>query len=329
MWAWTQEQDTPVVKDVLVTKEKQTNIRFSPYTPYELATTGPKQVCFWNWENMKLEGYVGKISKTDFGHYSGKLTTTIFLGSSGNALSSTDEGYVILWETQYATVLLDNPGDKLMRTASKVMVTLMMMMMTCTVNDSLVIEIDIDIMILTSQVIRLVESGISTMQTINDYVVIACADGAVRFYDFFLRLEAWFEDFAAGPLTSLSFSVQDCPLPEGEAGVPGLQFWVPDFVVGTADAFVVGAEVSLFDEVKAEDRRGTLLMQGMSDAVTSVACHPSNPLLAISCGNGSVQMWDYDMKILINLREFNSRKPPSTAPATARPGKKAAIDALK
>ena len=53
----------------------------------------------------------------------------------------------------------------------------------------------------------------------------------MRFYDFFLRLEAWFEDLAAGPVTSISFSIQDCPLPANEAGSPGLAFWVPDFIV--------------------------------------------------------------------------------------------------
>lgn len=67
-----------------------------------------------------MEGYVGKVSKTDFGHFSGKLTSSVFLGTSGNALTCTDEGYTILWETQYATVLLDDPNDRLMRTASKV-----------------------------------------------------------------------------------------------------------------------------------------------------------------------------------------------------------------
>ena len=48
----------------------------------------------------------------------------------------------------------------------------------------------------------------------------------------------------------------------GEGGAPGLKFWTPDFLVGSADAFVVGVESALFEEVRKEDRRGTLLMQG-------------------------------------------------------------------
>lgn len=282
IWAWTRQQqnsDLPLLREPMISSEKQHRIIFNVFNQSEIATTGAKTVCFWTWEEFRLEGYVGKVSKTDFGHFSGRLTNTIFLGKSGNALTCSDEGYTILWETQYATILLDdaNSGDKLMRTASKVL--------------------------------RLVDNtGIASMQIIQDYIAVACMDGAVRFYDYFLRLEAWFEDFAAGPLTSLSFSVQENPYPEGEAGSPGLQFWVPDFIVGTADAFIVGAESALFDEIRAEDRRGTLLMQGMSDEVSAVACHPTNPLVAFACVNGNVHMWDYEMKILINLREFNSKK---------------------
>lgn len=47
-------------------------------------------------------------------------------------------------------------------------------------------------------------------------------------------------------------------------------------------------------------------MQGMSDDVSAVACHPSQPLLAIACSNGVLQVWNYEMKLLMILREFNS-----------------------
>ena len=46
----------------------------------------------------------------------------------------------------------------------------------------------------------------------------------------------------------------------------------------------------------------------MSDEITAVACHPANPLVSFACSNGNLHIWDYEMKILINLREFNSRK---------------------
>ena len=120
IWAWTKDSDLPLLRRDILTNENQYLIRFDPGKQSEFSTTGPKTVCFWTWEELNLEGYIGKVSKTDFGHYTGKFTSTIFLTGTETALSSTDDGYVIVWETQYATVLLDDPADRLMRTASKV-----------------------------------------------------------------------------------------------------------------------------------------------------------------------------------------------------------------
>lgn len=63
------------------------------------------------------------------------------------------------------------------------------------------------------------------------------ADGYVRFYDCLLRLVAWFEDLAAGPVASLSFSP---PAFEGAIVPPQSlgQFVAPDFVVGTTEGKV-------------------------------------------------------------------------------------------
>ncbi len=69
------------------------------------------------------------------------------------------------------------------------------------------------------------------MSIINGYISIGCQDGTVKFYDLFLRIEAWFEDLAAGPIKSLSYASQDNPFPEGDVGIPGYKFWVPDFIV--------------------------------------------------------------------------------------------------
>lgn len=94
--------------------------------------------------------------------------------------------------------------------------------------------------------------------------------------------------------------------------------------VGTSDAFIVGVESCVYDEVSPDDRRGTLLVQvcpvyalrtvrsdwlsqGVADNVTDMCCHPFKTQLAISCSNGTLQVWDYDMKLLMNLREFNAR----------------------
>ena len=40
-----------------------------------------------------------------------------------------------------------------------------------------------------------------------------------------------------------------------------LDFSVPDIVVGTRNAYIVGLEAIVFEEVEPEARRGTLLVQ--------------------------------------------------------------------
>ncbi len=81
------------------------------------------------------------------------------------------------------------------------------------------------------------------------------------------------------------------------------------------DSFVVGAESLLFEEISADNRRGTLLLQGMPDEVSAISCHPQGPLVAFGCLNGNLHIWDYEMKILVNLREFNNKL--DVAPKTA------------
>jgi WD40 repeat protein len=276
IWAWTKEDDLPILRQSILTAEMQTYVKFNTSNQSEFVTTGVSTVTFWTWQEMNIEGCVVKASKSDIGNYSGRFTNTIFLPGTSNALTSTSDGFTILWELQHSSILTRDSNTQNTRSASKVL--------------------------------RLVECAINVMATTtNGYLVIACGDGAVRYYDLFLRLEAWFEDLSAGSITSLSFSLQSSPHPEGVAGAPGLKFWVPDFIVGTADAFIVGVESTIFEEIRSEDRRGTLLVQGLKEEVSCVACHPSKTLVVLGCYNGSLQIWDYDMKLLLNLREFNIR----------------------
>ena len=62
---------------------------------------------------------------------------------------------------------------------------------------------------------------------------------------------------------------------------------------------------AVFHEMQAEDRRGRMLLQGMPDDVTAAACHPHDCLVAIACYNGVLQLWDYEDKTLLAVREFS------------------------
>ncbi|CAM9252355.1 unnamed protein product [Discosporangium mesarthrocarpum] len=75
-------------------------------------------------------------------------------------------------------------------------------------------------------------------------------DGTVRFYDFKFRIEAWFEDLNAGPVTSVSFAngLEAKEASEGQA------FHVPDFTVGTRRAYIVTCSASAFQQLDPERR---------------------------------------------------------------------------
>lgn len=276
VWAWTTMDETPVQRALVQTNNALFHsIRFNPCNSGQLVTTSDTSVHYWDWNNFALESYNGKVSKTDVGNFSGEFTSTLFLPEAETALTATSHGYIVVWENRAETSKKDRGNATIqVKTAVKV--------------------------------VKLLECGINFIDVSpNKYLVLGCADGAVRFYDYFLRLEAWFEDLNAGPISSISFSVQSCPYSPTEAGQPGLKFWAPDFIVGTKKAFVVGVESSIFDEIRREDRRGTLLMQGLSDAVISVSCHPVLPLVAFLCKGGILQLWNYEMKLLMNVREFS------------------------
>lgn len=125
-----------------------------------------------------------------------------------------------------------------------------------------------------TKLVKLHSGAILFVDTIGDLLVTGAADGHVRFFDFEFRVVAWFEDLDAGPVTRVSFAHQPGAL-KGD-GTPALR--CPDFVVGTANSLIISCEPSMFEELRPEDRRGTLLVQGQDAAVVSSATpQPRHP----------------------------------------------------
>lgn len=53
----------------------------------------------------------------------------------------------------------------------------------------------------------------------RDYIVTGGEDGFVRFFDFQMRIVAWFEDLDSGPITSISFANKVIPRYEDNTGM--------------------------------------------------------------------------------------------------------------
>ena len=117
---------------------------------------------------------------------------------------------------------------------------------------------------------KVTASAITCMDVINEYIALGCADGSVRFFDFSLRLEAWFEDISAGPIASLSFALQDPPfLDKMDVGNPGLKFWAPNFIVK-----MIKLNLKLFLEISEDN------------TLNSTVCTVDWNKRSVYCGDG-------------------------------------------
>lgn len=86
-------------------------------------------------------------------------------------------------------------------------------------------------------------------------------------------------------MTSVSFASTKTVPPLEPDG-----FTCTDFVVGTAKALIVGMNAFLFDKLRAEDRRGTLLVQGFDSQVGACAANPKTSQVVVGSNSGALQV---------------------------------------
>jgi WD40 repeat protein len=277
LWEWTTETEGALYTEEVTAQDVQTCVRFNTSDIREIVTNGQQRVIFWNWEQRKFNYYSPPLSQRDFKQSVGAFTQTIFIPESTQAVTATVDGDLVLWDRSLVGQGkgASKPGDKRAIKIIRVSGT------------------------------DAKGNAVGYMAPSEGYLVIGTDDGAVRFYDHQFRLVAWFEDLEAGPVTSVSFAnARPPPLDPSSQD----SFTVPDFVVGTKKAFIVGVEAALFEEVLPERRRGTLLVQGLDDEVHGLATHPYLTQIAVSCYSGSLQLWDYEEKRLLMVRPFDPTK---------------------
>mmetsp|Transcript_21112 Transcript_21112/g.27387 ORF Transcript_21112/g.27387 Transcript_21112/m.27387 type:complete len:951 (+) Transcript_21112:86-2938(+) len=271
LWEWTVEREDPLyVAEVDNLNDVQTCVKFNPSNIRQIVTNGEKKTIFWSWMEGSLQGYLPKVSKRDFLQGIGRLQCSCFLPDTMQAITGNSEGDVVVWDGSLAK---PEDGEEMLANIRAI------------------------------KMIRLSEAPIYHLSTTEKYLCVAGEDGSVRFYDFQFRLEAWFEDLNAGPVTSVSFSSAG---PESTGAI--LSFSVPDFVVGTKQAYIVGVTAEIFEEVDPDKRRGVVLVQGVSDEVSGLATHPLAPHILICCYSGDAQLWDYHRHQLLMVRNFDSTK---------------------
>ncbi|TYZ69452.1 hypothetical protein PybrP1_002746 [[Pythium] brassicae (nom. inval.)] len=336
VWEWTAATSgataAALYTSVVATEDVQHAVRFNTYDVREIVTNGKQRVIFWNWQEQRLLFYSPSLSQRDFRQVVGDFTMSIFVPDSKQALTGTEDGDLVLWDAVHgddedelnSSMLLHATGGGGARSSQS------------RFPDRKAVKI----VRLTGGAEQLQQKkvALSFLADMDGYLVLGSSDGAVRFYDFDFRLVAWFEDMNAGPVTSVSFALptvaiesnrdaQQQQLQQGGRRAQALgdneeRFEVPEFVVGTSSAFIVGMTSELFAEYEPDKRRGTLLMQGIHDAIHGLAAHPLYTQLALSSYSGVLQLWDYSSKRLVMMRKFDPEKLRPQCLAFAPDGKK-------
>ncbi|CAM9977972.1 unnamed protein product [Scytosiphon promiscuus] len=319
LWEWTHpEREEAIFTSVIVEPDLQKVVKFNRSDIRHIITTGDRKTMFWGWEDGGLRGYVPRMSRHDFKKGNGVYTSCCFLPGTTQAITVTSVGEIVVWDEMEAMKKANGMGNAagsasaeetaqfVLHRPKRQAIKILKLCDGAIRHVSTISGVDLTVGEEDATHVKVVpDSGNERVKDSGGtiaYVVVAGEDGAVRFYDLKFRLEAWFEDFAAGGITSVSFAAN---LPPRLDGDNRSAFRVPDFVVGTSRAYMVACTASAFEELDPERRRGSVLVQGMMASVTCVATHPLLPRLAVLCESGDVQLWDYNTKVLVNLRSFD------------------------
>lgn len=293
VWEWTApaaQSNRALHSSLVATEDVQHAVRFNTYDVREVVSNGRQRVIFWNWASHKLLFYSPSLSQRDFRQVVGNFTQSLFVPDSTQALTGTEDGDLVLWDVVSADTEANSNSNE-------------------PTGGLFPDRKAVKIVRLGGSSEHKKPAALTVLADMDGYLVLGSSDGAVRFFDFDFRLVAWFEDMNAGAVTSISFACADeDDSPTTHRNDDEDRFTVPDFIAATSSAFIVGMTASLFGEYEPEKRRGTLLMQGINDAIHGLAAHPLHPQLALSSYSGVLQLWDYVGKRLIMMRKFDADK---------------------
>lgn len=140
-------------------------------------------------------------------------------------------------------------------------------------------------------------SQINILTTIHDkYLVCGNNDGTIRFYDFFFKIVAWFEELYFTNVKSISFSKTEPKAASQENEDEDDPFKCSDFLVTDESALICMLQSTLFEEIEPQKKKGFTIMHGIQSSISAIAVHPQAPILAIAGSEGFIQIWDYMKK---------------------------------
>ena len=261
LWDWTDmDKDGPQVSMKFGLQDIGAAhwIKFNPMDPHELACNGAIRVLFMKWSE-KSETFLYHacgMGKND-SNKDEQCTKTIFLPGTEKAVTGTNMGEILVWEVSKIKTGIGQVGEKRLEK---------------------IVQLNVDTSAIPINILLTVD---------NQYLVCGNADGTIRFYDFFFKAEAWFEDQQLSSVKSISFSRKRPTVAQGDSNLDqekadASRFACSDFLVADSNGMVAELKATMFEAIDAKSKRGATIMRGLKSAISAIAVHPNRTYLAVA-----------------------------------------------
>ncbi|NXL92783.1 CF251 protein, partial [Alectura lathami] len=268
VWRWTCPDDSPAC-DAELSPELgfQDFVIFNPRNPYEFVSNSKTQVIFYLWVRLTHP----LLSPQTFGSAVGRFTQSAFHFNATQALTATSAGKLMVWDTACPRSLAKEARGRMHGVRA-------------------------------TKVVPMQEESLTVLVVLESCIVTGDVRGQVKFYDGQLHLLACCSHSSVGPIRSISFTKAPSDPPDASStcsstsSQPFATSWSApsnfvslalnrNFILSTSDATVlrVATQGTNFEKVMEEAKK----------AVTAIACHPRQALLAVGSHCGLLKVWDY------------------------------------
>ncbi|NWU15281.1 CF251 protein, partial [Cephalopterus ornatus] len=289
VWRWTLPTEKPLCSTELRPEfGYQDYVIFNPQDPHEFVSNSKTQVIFYLWVKTSLLGegrartrdelVASLLSPQTFRSVVGHFSQSVFHFNNSQALTGTSAGKVVVWDA------VDPRTDPKEQQARPLGMT-------------------------PTKMVSVQKESLTVLQVLESCIVTGDVKGHVKFYDGELLLLSLFSHSKVGPIRSLSFTTtlrdppdafpaRSLPFLASESDSSNSVSLAPNrnFILSTSDAtvFHVATDSAGFEKVLEEAKK----------AVSAIACHPQQTLVAVGSHCGLLKVWDYRLTKYLDSRIF-------------------------